>query len=307
MKFSDYHSVINVYHEAGSRVGIKYTREVFTAYGCVCEAFDADVKPGTAEARQINEKLRQLDNKYGMDLPTLSRKEREAFLAIARVAAMEKRWADAGRPYYNIWPSMLEVLQNCNLTGIYGRQLVLPVPALLLRMPGEHGAILVRQSAAAIVLAWSPMTVKDDAVRVQPIRSDVLLLDALNSGNKDDGFYEVARAGMSMVAAVAMLRENPDIIQPLPLNADAFRYAQTQDPALITKAKRKGLFGFDVGRTVESAPGFRRPHFGIRHKGRGRTIPELVPIRGCMVKKKVIMEVPTGYLDEEDTAKGDET
>jgi hypothetical protein len=40
------------------------------------------------------------------------------------------------------------------------------------------------------------------------------------------------------------------------------------------------------------------PHFGLRWTGEGRKIPKIVPIKGSVINKKLVAEVPTGYEDD---------
>lgn len=114
---------------------------------------------------------------------------------------------------------------------------------------------------------------------------------------KDDAAIAGAKI-LRLILTLCLLGNNPDLIEPLVLNADAAKFATTQDPALIEKALAKGKRGWAIGRHIETAAGFRRPHFGIRWTGVGRVTPKLVPIKGCIVRRKAITDIPTGYLDE---------
>lgn len=117
----------------------------------------------------------------------------------------------------------------------------------------------------------------------------------------DTAKAEASAAGtkiLRLILTLCLLGDNPDLIEPLVLNADAAKFEATQDPALIEKALAKGKRGWAIGRHIETAAGFRRPHFGIRWTGVGRVTPKLVPIKGCVVRRKAITDIPTGYLDE---------
>lgn len=110
--------------------------------------------------------------------------------------------------------------------------------------------------------------------------------------------YDAIETAFRIVCAICLLKDNPDLIEPMPLDADKAKWEETHDWKLIEKAERRGKRGWAVGRHIEVAPGFRRPHFAIRWCGKGRTDPRLRPIKGCLVRRRVIEEVPTGYLDE---------
>jgi len=224
----------------------------------------------------------------------------------ARVLA-ELEWKRLGRPYYNIWPSMTKPLTNCNLKGVLGRHVELPVAALLLRFPEPMGTIFYYKDVDVTFL-WRMETdvpllamFGDDSTMEGAKISD----DAVGASERSDADAESRmKAMLSTVAGIALLSHNKDIIEPIVLNADAHKFAQTRDPALIEKAKRKGTFGFNVGRHLETAPGFRQAHFATRWKGsrknEGGLRPELVPVKGCMVHRKLVTEVPTGYLDKDE-------
>ena len=206
----------------------------------------------------------------------------------------EREWLAAGRPYYNIWPSMIDPLASCNLTGILGGHIQLPVPYLLLRFPRGQGTAFVHRHRDILLITRN--------IHPNPVTGLMLVVGDLMplSGMIEGAADNVAKATLSTVAALSMIRDNPDIIQPIPLTRDAQNYEKTLDPALIEKAKRRGLNAFNVGRHIEAAPGFRKPHFAIRWKGKGRVNPTLVPVKGCMVRRQIITEVPTGYLDEDE-------
>ena len=94
-----------------------------------------------------------------------------------------------------------------------------------------------------------------------------------------------------------MLDDDPSIIEPLPLTKDANKFANNKDLSLIEKAKRRGKFGFAVGRNVEVVPHYRRPHLGIRWTGEGRKIPKIRPIKGAIIHRTNVATMPTGFAD----------
>lgn len=218
----------------------------------------------------------------------------------ARLLA-ELEWKRLGRPYYNIWPSMVKPLTTCSLKGVLGKHIELPLTALVIRLPDPQGTMLYMKDAN-ITFVWLLETglplltmFSDDSPMDGDSKSTLIVDDTTAQVRR-----EKMRRVLAIVAGVALLSHNKDIIEPIVLNADTHRYKQTHDVSLIEKAKRKGTFGFDVGRHVETAPGFRQAHFAIRWKGKGRTRRELVPVKGCMVHRKLVTEVPTGYLDKDE-------
>jgi hypothetical protein len=93
-----------------------------------------------------------------------------------------------------------------------------------------------------------------------------------------------------------MLNNDPEIVEPLVLSKDRLK---PHDAKHVEKARRRGLYGWDVGRQIEVIPHIRRPHFGIRWTGNGRSVPRLVPIKGSVIHKAAITTIPTGHHNED--------
>lgn len=89
------------------------------------------------------------------------------------------------------------------------------------------------------------------------------------------------------------------ILSSVVLSKDKDKYELSRDEKYVEKAKRRGIVGWDVGKHIEFSPHLRRPHFGLRWTGKGRKEPKIVPIKGCIVRRNKMTEVPTGYLDKE--------
>ena len=69
----------------------------------------------------------------------------------------------------------------------------------------------------------------------------------------------------------------------------------TSDQKYIDKAHRRGKIGWNVGRQIEVAPHYRRPHMTLVWTGPGRAVPRVVPRRGSVVHRDVIARVPSGF------------
>ena len=48
----------------------------------------------------------------------------------------------------------------------------------------------------------------------------------------------------------------------------------------VDKAHRRGKVGWNVGRHIEVAPHYRRPHMALVWTGTGRAVPKIVPTAG---------------------------
>lgn len=233
----------------------------------------------------------------------------------------EGRWASAQRPYYDMYPSVTEGFIKLDLDKVECQSIKLPLPDLLLRFAvGQEP-----HSGRIKTILASETSMKDRGgilIRIQEGEKDnknpqislpistscgltlqpgVSILHQLQYGRSnpycndivDDTLVEVA---WKLVIAVCLLADNPDLIEQEPLDADRQKWEATHDMSLIEKAGRRGKRAWAVGKHITVAPGFRRPHFAIRWTGKGGTIPQLKPIRGCLVQRKIITQVPTGRL-----------
>lgn len=99
---------------------------------------------------------------------------------------------------------------------------------------------------------------------------------------------------------VILLANDPSVIEPDVLGKDRLRYESETDEEwkvrAVERARRRGTVGWTVGRKYESCPHIRRPHFGLRYTGKGGTVPRIVPIKGSIVHRKKVTDVPTGYI-----------
>ncbi len=63
----------------------------------------------------------------------------------------------------------------------------------------------------------------------------------------------------------------------------------------IDKAHRRGKVGWNVGRHIEVAPHYRRPHMTLVWTGSARAVPKVVPRRGSVVHREKVEKVPSGF------------
>ena len=78
-----------------------------------------------------------------------------------------------------------------------------------------------------------------------------------------------------------------------------------QSDLLKSGRERRGKIGYLIGGYMERGEAgmishYRRPHLQIYHTGKGRTIPRLVNVRGCIVHREIVAKIPTGYERDEE-------
>lgn len=113
-----------------------------------------------------------------------------------------------------------------------------------------------------------------------------------------DNEIDVLEASWKVFLCTAMINDNPDFAARVVLRRHQEEYEKTGDRKFVLLAREKGIVGWDIGSKVVVSPHYRNAHFGIRWTGKDRAVPKLVPIKGCIVKKSKITDVPTGYEEQ---------
>ena len=102
-----------------------------------------------------------------------------------------------------------------------------------------------------------------------------------------------------LCCTLCLLGSDSEVISPDVLNDDRAKFEQTGDEKYVDKAHRRGKVGWDVGREIEVAPHYRRPHMALVWTGHGRALPRVVPRRGSIVHREVVEKVPSGFGGQE--------
>jgi hypothetical protein len=98
-----------------------------------------------------------------------------------------------------------------------------------------------------------------------------------------------------LCCSLCLLENDPTIISPDVLSKDRDKFDGTGDQKYVDKAHRRGKIGWNVGRHIEVAPHYRRPHMALVWTGHGRTVPKIVPRRGSVVHRELVEKVPSGF------------
>lgn len=222
----------------------------------------------------------------------------------------ERTWVSQKRPFYRVWPKILPMLLKLSLSMIPSSSVRLPegIDSLLVQLP--HGNDITHT-----ILVGHVQTSKGPGVMIGSqdgkLSGGVPLIDMWLFQNDDTPISEVVAnlkqaaplqaseevrdKVLSLVTTLCLLEDNPDLISPVLLASDAGKPVTDQ---LISKARRRGRVGWDVGSSIEVAPHFRRPHPAIMWTGAGRTTPKVVLRSGSVVHRNKVTNIPEGYLDE---------
>lgn len=246
-----------------------------------------------------------------------------ASLNLASQIYNEHQWTLADRPYYDLYPSVAEAFTKVNLDKITCQQVKLPLPQLMIRFKvGHELQASPKTKIRSILAAEAPgvcgnrgllVMINDGSlyenivvhtINAVTLKKDTSIADHLRYGREnpycdDDIDNEAVDNAYRLLMTLCLLKDNPDLIEAEPLEADKKRWEETHDPKLIAKAIKRGKRAWAIGKNIEVAPGFRTPHFAIRWMGKGTYEPVLRPIKGCLINRQKVEEVPTDWLGPE--------
>jgi hypothetical protein len=242
----------------------------------------------------------------------------------------EREWEQQKKPYYAVWPSIVPMLTRLNL-DLDSALIRLPLPALCVRFPKQHNPLTfdwkgeevqIRCMLMGEINEGRGLSILIDVGEVMGDGSDfgvpiytyrnfrrepgLTVEDAL----RELGNNELAELGVQipdslitdcvrLCCSLCLLEDDPSVIEPDVLSKDRTKFEDTGDQKYVAKAHRRGKVGWNVGRRVEVAPHYRRPHMTLVWTGRGRAVPKIVPRRGSVVHREKVETVPSGFGEKE--------
>ncbi len=219
-------------------------------------------------------------------------------------AAAEFKWVYNKRPYYSVYPGIVDSLLKVKL-DIPLDSLVWPIEKdvpILIRLSDD------REGLRAVLCGYSKRGWYVCCYCVQDGESFIYMgLIGKKSRTVEEDLagldlgimHDWSRDSFRLAIGICLLGNDSEFIQPEVLTADQVKFGTSRDMKLVDKAKNRGKYGWTVGREIDCLPHIRRPHFAIRWTGKGGTVPRVVPVKGSVVKRKAITDVPTGYMDDE--------
>lgn len=238
---------------------------------------------------------------------------------------VETSWVAARRPYYTVYPLAAEALRKVKL-DIPCSVVTMPIPTLLVRFGvGMEPSCAGQQLRCMLVGELEMLNTKrglgvwcdfGERTYLPTVTHPLPRYTYMTFGLADDRTVHTAiqrlsyeglsdadtaavMAALHYIVAICLLSNDPALIEPDVLDKDRAKWAETQDPAIVERAVRRGKVGWLVGAHWETMPHYRRPHVGLRWTGEGRQVPKIVPIKGAVVHRQKLTEVPQGYLDDE--------
>jgi hypothetical protein len=261
-----------------------------------------------------------LDHFYKMAMADAVRQRSPQFLA---QMFNERDWEKARRPYYNLWPSIVPMLTRLNL-DLDSSLIQLPLPALCVRLPKDKNPLVfdwrgkeipVRCMLMGEINNGTGISVLIDIGELMPQigfpiytyrnfrRQEGLTVENALGELKRDWSAEMGIAVpdslvndcVRLCCSLCLLENDSSIISPDVLADDRDKYEQSGDQKFVDKARRRGKIGWDVGRQIEVAPHYRRPHMALVWTGHGRVVPRIVPRRGSIVHREAVEKLPSGF------------
>lgn len=293
---------------------------------------DGLLRKDWAEVKQAVAAKRSTDEVTQDTSQALRRLDEQDFQHLRRVIWTEATWRDDGRPFYNVWPQAIEAVSTANVDAIpFGDLPKMPVSVCCLRLP--HPGYVGQDKRRAINNIWVVQAPERKGFGIlfrytidgnaQSSTAWSLFLPDRCTLNMFTSQLEhefanpetvalVTVEACRLAARVLLLASDPQYLERILLAVDQQRVERGYPiQKAQERAKARGLFGWDIGRSIsrEVRPHLRTPHMAIRHTGRGRTVPKLVRIRGAVIHAPRFGDIPTGWMDrlpEDDKPETDE-
>jgi hypothetical protein len=237
----------------------------------------------------------------------------------------ERTWEQDRKPYYNVWPSIVPMLTRLNL-DLDSALIQLPLPALCIRLPKQHNPLAFRWQDQPIEIRSILLSEINDGrglsllididetmdnglfqvpiytYRNFPRRDGLTVEQSLASLGKDitaeDGVQipeTILNDCVRLCCSLCLLENDPSVIEPDVLSKDRDKFEASGDDRYVDKAHRRGKIGWNVGRRIEVAPHYRRPHMALVWTGLDRAVPRVASRRGSVVHRELVEKVPSGF------------
>ena len=255
---------------------------------------------------------------------TRKRHETDEEIALLRQVLAEENFIQTRRPFYRLYPGVTEALTRLGIEKLKVSKIHPPVNPLSLEFPVDRPLIAGDRKIVNILF----MEFEDADSLFIEYRSHVdtfgvvlfprkyeqimQLLDTMAGSDR-----ETTMTVLQIVFGVCMIpQSDTDLITPRVLNRDKEKFEATGDMKLVERARRNGVFGYDVGRDIPALeemevlrqqrgePGRKSPHWRIGHCRICRTEEghpdSVVWIKETFVNKNLLKEVPTGFYGKEE-------
>lgn len=243
----------------------------------------------------------------------------------------EKDWVAANRPYYNVWPAIWPMVEKLDL-DIPCSVIKPPAECISLLFSQDRNPYEFKGGRLQSVLVskqvfidkdngckeWPTLCIFIDVgerstldgspvytVRVIPLFDNMTVEQVLarlpNDASASVGLAvpdEISLIAAKVACTVCLIADDPDLVTPDILTKDRLRFTKADEDEklrLVSKARKRGKNGFDIGREVTVNPHYRNAHLAKFWCGAGRTELRVKLRSGSLVKRSKVTKVPTGY------------
>ena len=247
-----------------------------------------------------------------------------------RHLVFDKEWHKIGKPYYDVYPCVIPMLTKLSLA--FPGEVISPpqgIQHLLLRLPSEShtlcsGDLHVRCAFLSFqsvnrdvnsdkrergIAVGLDIGEKLDGIPVYTIRVFPLdertieetIYSLRTHPNTFEGIQvpdELILDTVRLALTICLIDNNPEFLEQQVLSKDAQKFntcTEEERQRLYDKAKRRGKWGFSLGKNIEIIPHIRRPHPCVVWTGHGRTTPKVILRKGSFIHKNKVEQIPTGY------------
>lgn len=241
------------------------------------------------------------------------------------IATVEMDWFSSGRPYYKVYPSISQMLTKLDIDSVGFAQIPQPLSGDAIQLQFKRGSKFIGKVESMLFrrhtnsdgsknYIWAVIDTGEKHRLGNSSSHFVLLIgeseeiigDVLDR-SLDASFYSKAtltredmRSCLKLVCTLCLLGDSPELIQPEVLNADEHKLnGQHNIEALVAKARRRGKYGFTIGKDIEVMPHYRRPHLALVWYGPGKKKSKIIPRKGSIVHRSKVEKIPTGYAAAE--------
>lgn len=293
----------------------------FNEWVTMYEARKRKCKKGLLKFKGYGDEIPHPCEYYVNVVETMNKKYDARFNCDAAQPTMENRWMAHSSPYYNVYPSIYDMLTRLDLGNICFACLENPVrnTPILARFPetrpflGKIKSMLFYQQSNETHSGVHILVDLGNKDRFGAVDSCFYLL-AGEFGNcvmesvdhtaekldEQTWNYDEHKKITKMICTLCLLGDSPELIQPEVLKADEHKLTgQHAIEALVAKARRRGKYGFTVGKDIEVMPHYRRPHLALVWYGPGKKKSKIIPRKGSIVHRSKVEKIPTGYAASE--------
>lgn len=248
---------------------------------------------------------------------------------------VELKWMKKGRPFYNIWPGLVPQLIKLDLDTVPAELIELPLEQLCFRFSTENpfmikliGGVckgqtlplesllvssfvpyigrqeLLNERHALVLVQFNPIKGNSETVchcansfileQGRTLSDEMKLMAQKEPGDlSHESFLDI----LKIIVSSLLLSKDPDdkLVMPVVLADDFSKWEATHDPKYVEKAKKRGNFGWHIGREIDVNPHWRKGHLAWFHVGKGRSVKVQKWRKGCIVKCEIVKQMPSGF------------